>query len=87
MTKRVGMIGTGNMGNPMCRNMLKAGLDVRVFDVDPSRVEALREFGATGAGSIAELVQQVDYVMLSLPELRIIELVVLGEGGVLASSR
>ncbi|WP_275451210.1 NAD(P)-binding domain-containing protein, partial [Arthrobacter sp. H14] len=35
-----GWIGLGNMGGPMAANMVKAGYDVRGFDLNPEAVAA-----------------------------------------------
>ena len=39
--KRIAFAGIGNMGWPMAANLVKAGFDVTVCDVVPSRAEAL----------------------------------------------
>ena len=36
---KVGFIGLGIMGKPMCKNLLKAGYEVTAFDLNPSSVE------------------------------------------------
>ncbi len=46
MTIRVGLVGLGRMGKPMCRHLLKAGFPLAVFDVQP---EVMAEAGALGA--------------------------------------
>jgi 3-hydroxyisobutyrate dehydrogenase len=54
------------------------------YDRDAARLAAS---GLPAAASVAELVAQVDVVLLSLPDSTIIEPVVLGEGGVLEHCR
>ena len=78
---RIGFIGLGNMGGRMTRRLVGAGLAVRGFDTDP---EAAARWGATAAASTADVVAQADVVLLSLPDSRVVERVVLGEGGILA---
>ena len=39
MVDKVGFVGLGNMGGPMARNLLKAGVKVVVHDLDPRKVE------------------------------------------------
>ncbi len=48
-------IGLGMMGDPMARNLLKAGYDLSVFDIRPAPVEKCCALGATGVESAAEL--------------------------------
>src|SRR2546430_17334251 len=50
----VGFIGLGNMGQPMARNLLKAGHKVTVYNRTRSRAEELRADGARVAETAAE---------------------------------
>ena len=45
----VAFIGLGNMGGPMAANLIKAGMIVTVFDLNPTAVEALTAQGALSA--------------------------------------
>ena len=38
MTDTVGFIGLGNMGGPMALNLVKAGFELVVHDINPARV-------------------------------------------------
>ena len=51
MAEKVGFIGLGNMGGPMARNLLKAGVPLVVRDIDPRKVQALSEAGAEVAAA------------------------------------
>lgn len=65
MSIRLGFIGLGVMGGPMCRNLVgHAGVPVTAFDLD---AQALDAAGADRAGSAAEVAQRCDIVFLSLP--------------------
>jgi 3-hydroxyisobutyrate dehydrogenase len=81
---RLGVIGVGNMGGRIARRLADAGEDVRGFD---RAAEQLHAVGIEPAGTIAELVREVDVVLLSLPDSTVVEPVVLGEDGVLAHCR
>ena len=53
---KLGFIGLGVMGEPIARNMLRAGLGaMAVFDLDPAPVARLGALGAQAAGSVAEV--------------------------------
>ena len=39
MSETIGFIGLGNMGLPMCLNLVEAGFDVVAFDLRPEPVE------------------------------------------------
>ena len=47
MAERVGFVGLGNMGGPMALNLLKAGFELVVHDINPARLEPLVAAGAT----------------------------------------
>jgi 3-hydroxyisobutyrate dehydrogenase-like beta-hydroxyacid dehydrogenase len=81
---RVGIIGTGAMGSRIGRRLQGAGHPIVAFDRDEPRLVAT---GLPAARSVGELVEQVDVVLLSLPDSTVIELVVLGEDGVRAHAR
>jgi len=66
-TDAVLFIGLGNMGNPMARNLVSAGFEVAVIDLDPQKVAALVELGASPAADIAEAAQRASIVLTSLP--------------------
>ena len=79
---KVGFIGVGNMGGPMCRNIIKnSGHEILVHDRDEAAVQRCVEAGGTGVGSIAEAAAESDVVFTSLPMPRDVEAVALGEGG------
>ncbi len=78
---RLGFVGLGNMGAPMCERLLAHGYHVDAFDIDPTRGAALADAGAHAAASLSELGGLCDVVLLSLPNSEIIEEVVLGPGG------
>ena len=83
-TDRAGFIGLGNMGGRMTRRLAAAGIAVRGFDTVPGRAE---EVGAQAAASLAEVMAYADVVLLSLPDSHVVEAVVEGADGILASCR
>lgn len=85
---KVGFIGVGNMGGPMCRNIIaKSDHEVIVFDLDREALKRCTELGATAAGSIAELAAQAEVIMTSLPMPKDVEAVALGPGGIGENAR
>lgn len=85
--EKLGFLGLGIMGTPMCRNLLKAGFDLTVFDVDSAKVSGLVAEGARAASSPAEMAQQVDVMVACLPNADIVDSVVSGPDGILEASR
>ena len=58
----VGFVGLGTMGKPMATNLVRAGLEVLVFDLDPAPVAELVALGARSAplGEIGERCRLVE---------------------------
>jgi 2-hydroxy-3-oxopropionate reductase len=83
---RIGYIGLGLMGKNIARNILKAGFPVVVHNRSQAAVSELVAEGATAAGSPAEVARQVDIVFTSLPDSPDVELVALGEQGIIAGA-
>ncbi len=82
MTLKIGYIGLGLMGKPMARNIMKAGYEVVVHNRSRQSVEELVKGGAQPASSPAEVASQVDVVFTNLPDSPDVELVALGENGI-----
>lgn len=76
---KIAFIGLGNMGSPMAANLLKAGCEVTVFDIDPTHTKALESQGATAARSLEEAVSGVDTVVTMLPAGQHVRAVYLGD--------
>jgi 6-phosphogluconate dehydrogenase len=56
---QLGVIGLGRMGGNISRRLIKNGHEVVVYDHDAKAVAALSRDGATGAGGLDKLVQQL----------------------------
>lgn len=80
----IAFIGLGNMGGPMAANLLKAGVAVRVYDVNPTAAEKLQATGAVVTSSLQAAVQGADSVITMLPAGSHVRAVYLGDhsGGV-----
>ena len=81
---RVGFVGTGVMGEPMCRNLVRRhDGPVTTYDLDLAPLERLAADGAEIAPSIAALAGAADLIFLSLPSGREVRAVCLGDGGLI----
>ena len=70
----VGFIGLGQMGVPMVRNLLRAGISVLGFDLNPQALAALADVpGFSAASSAAQLAQDCPALVLMLPDSRIVD--------------
>lgn len=85
---KVGFIGVGNMGGPMCRNIIKnTNHEVVVFDLDPAAIKRCTDLGASSRVSVADVARTCDVVITSLPIPRVVEEVALGPDGILANAK
>ncbi len=85
---RVGFIGVGNMGGPMCRNIVRnTNHQVAVFDLNADAIAACTALGAAAGTSVADVAAAADVVFTSLPMPHHVEEVTLGTGGIAESAR
>ena len=84
---KVGFIGVGMMGGPMCLNLLKKGHEAVVYDLSEDAIARVTGSGATGAASPAEVAGQVEVVFTSLPMPADVESVILGENGIATGAK
>ena len=78
----LGIIGTGIMGEPMARNLLRAGYTVCVYNRTRAKAEALLTEGATWRDCPAALAKDVDVVISIVSDSPDVESVYLGPHGV-----
>jgi len=64
---RIGFVGLGNMGLPMARNLVKAGHEVRGYDLSAAAMDAGAEAGIARAQSAADAARGADLVISMLP--------------------
>jgi 3-hydroxyisobutyrate dehydrogenase len=81
---RIAFIGLGHMGGPMAANLLKAGHELRVFDLVASAVELTVAQGAVAAVNAIDAVAGADVVISMLPASRHVEGLYLGGQGLLS---
>ncbi|MDV2449803.1 3-hydroxyisobutyrate dehydrogenase [Xanthomonas hortorum] len=81
---KIAFIGLGNMGGPMAANLIKAGHQLRVFDLVPAALDAAAAAGAHAAGSAHDTLADAEIVISMLPASRHVEGLYFGEAGILA---
>jgi 3-hydroxyisobutyrate dehydrogenase-like beta-hydroxyacid dehydrogenase len=88
MTTTIGFIGTGVMGEPMCRNLaMKSGRAVTAFDQAAEPLQRLAKHGVSIAASPAGIARDCDLIFLVLPSGSHVEAVCDGDGGLCALAR
>ena len=87
-TGKIGFIGVGVMGEPMCRNLAqKSGRPVMAFDRVSQPMERLKAAGVEPARSVAALAQACGIIFMALPSGEHVDAVCSGSDGLLAHTR
>jgi 3-hydroxyisobutyrate dehydrogenase len=84
---RVGFIGLGIMGRPMCANLLKAGYPLTVWNRSQPSIDAVVEGGAKAGSSPADVAANSDVIITMVTDSPDVERVVLGPGGIIEGVR
>jgi 3-hydroxyisobutyrate dehydrogenase-like beta-hydroxyacid dehydrogenase len=87
MNHKVGFVGLGQMGRWMASNVMQRGFDLTVYDLSPEAMMNLTDQGAKAASSPAVLADQVDWILLSLPNTEIVERVIFGDQGLASGAK
>ncbi len=85
--KRIGFVGLGIMGKPMAKNLLKAGYELVVFDINQEAVAEVVAAGAVKAENAKAVAAQSEAVITMLPNSPHVKAAVLGENGVLEGAK
>jgi 3-hydroxyisobutyrate dehydrogenase and related beta-hydroxyacid dehydrogenases len=81
----IAFIGLGQMGAPMASNLLNAGHQLHVCDVNPEAVKTLVAKGAQAASTPANAAEAAEFVITMLPNGDLVRSVLFGENGVCES--
>ncbi|MCM2532240.1 NAD(P)-binding domain-containing protein [Neobacillus pocheonensis] len=81
MTKEIGFIGLGNMGQPMVMNLLKAGFKVKVYNRTPNKAEDVVAAGAQQVNRPKDLVIPGGIIITMVANDQALEEVVMGPDG------
>ncbi len=87
MAERIGFIGLGIMGEPMCRNLMKAGYSCTVNTRTRSRAERLLSEGAVWSDTPKDTAVQSDVIITIVTDTPDVEKVILGENGIIEGIR
>lgn len=87
MTGKVGFIGLGNMGGPMALNLVKAGFELAVHDINPARLVSLVAAGATVVASPKAAAAECHRMICMVETTDQAEAVILGSNGFIQSAK
>jgi 3-hydroxyisobutyrate dehydrogenase-like beta-hydroxyacid dehydrogenase len=83
---RVAVLGLGQMGSPIARNLMQAGYELLVWNRTPAKADALRADGATVAATPREAAE-ADVVITMLADDDALSAVLDGPDGILAADK
>ena len=83
---KIGFIGLGIMGKPMAKNLLKAGKELLVNDLNKDAVKELCSLGATEA-DYAQIGKECDKIIIIVPNGDIVKSILFGENGVASQAK
>lgn len=87
MGEKLGFIGLGKMGTPLTRNLLADGHEVSGYDIDPKRMQMLKEAGGHPASSAKDVASRSDVVFTMLLKPEHIEESTIGPEGIAAAGK
>ncbi len=84
---RIGFIGLGIMGKPMAKNLIKAGYELKVYDIMGAAVDEVVTAGAKRGENNADVAKDSDVIITMLPNSPHVKTAVLGENGILEGAK
>lgn len=83
MSKKIGFIGLGIMGQGMSKNLLKEGFELTVWNRTASRMDGVLAEGALRGASPADVAEKSDIIITCVSNTDDVEEVILGDAGVI----
>ena len=84
---KIGFIGLGIMGKPMAKNLIKAGYDLTVYDLNADAMNEVAACGCKKAESIHDAAAVADVLITMVPNSPQVKQVLLAEGGAIETLR
>jgi len=85
--RKIGFIGLGIMGKPMARNLIKAGNQLVVYDINAAAVSEIVDEGAEQGLSSRDVASKTELIITMLPNSPEVKEVILGTEGVIEGAR
>ena len=83
MPGNIGLIGLGLVGSAIAERLIADRFNIIGFDIDPAKCEQLEQLGGQAVNNPAQVAEQADRIILSLPDTDAVLQVVEGPGGIL----
>lgn len=84
MTMTIGLIGLGNMGGRIAKQLLNQGIELCVYDINEDVLNEFKKTEARVVHSLGELAESTQFIITVLPNDQVVRQVVLGEEGLIA---
>ena len=81
--KKIGVIGLGDMGSGLAKNLIKNGFETFGYDILPARMKDLQEIGGKPAGRIADFAAIVDAMFIMVMNGNQVKSILFGENGLI----
>ena len=78
--RKIGVIGLGDMGSGLAKNLIKAGFEVHGYDIDAKRLQAFEDMGGHATSSPASMGAKTDAVFVMVMTGKQAKQVILGDG-------
>ena len=85
--KKAGVVGLGDMGSGLAKNLIKNGYETIGFDLSASRISELVSVGGISASNIADVARNADAVFVMVMNGDQAKSVILGDHGLVANMR
>ena len=87
MKPKLGFIGLGIMGRPMCTHLVEAGYQVFVYDHHPESIQELADKGATACDGCKEVASHSNVIITMVSDSPNVEDAALGADGIIQAAR
>ncbi len=77
---KIAFFGVGHMGAPMAKNLIKAGYELNVYDINSAALEDMKKANANTFNSVKETLQGADAVITMVVHGKIVEELYLNNG-------
>jgi 2-hydroxy-3-oxopropionate reductase len=85
--EKIGFIGLGIMGKPMAKNLIKAGYELVVYDINKEAVKEVVSAGAKEGTSSRDVAARTDIILTMLPNSPHVKEVILGKEGIIEGAK
>ena len=87
MSGNIGLIGIGLVGSAIAERLQADGFNIVGFDIDRAKCEQLEQLGAVAVDSPAQVAEQAERVILSLPDSEVVLRIIEGPNGILGAKK